>query len=112
MMGDDHERPPDDLVIDTADVDAKLIKIRQRGSLHFTGGDLELLQSHFGKRLDQLDPVENAIGAAYIYLRRAGYEPTWEMAANDVVLEPETEAPNPTGGPNSGISPPSATTGG
>ena len=102
--------PVPGLVIDAADLDAKLITIRMRGTPHFTGGDMDLIQKELGKGIGDLDGAEQAIAAAYIYLRRAGVEgASWEMARDCAIEYVDVD---PTSGGASGISPPSAATGG
>lgn len=103
--------PVPGMVIDTEEVDAKLIRLRMRGSAHFTGGDLDAIQTHYGKSINDLTDAEKTIATAYIYLRRAGVEgANWDMAANDVAMEGDEEIPL-ANGDTLGTSPPSATTG-
>lgn len=104
---------------DTEDIDAKLVKIKVRGSPHFTGGDLDAIQAHFGKPLDDLNSHEMNAAGAYTYLRRMqmhGLVPpdppvSWEMA-NEVALDYVEADMGPTGGGSSPSSPPSAGSGG
>lgn len=99
------------LVINTEEVDAKLITIHIRGQAHFTGGDLDTIQRHFSKPLEELSAAEMAIATAYVYLRRAQVEDaSWELARDGVALE-GFEAMDPTAAASSATSSSSADTG-
>ncbi|MBO0880551.1 MAG: hypothetical protein J2P17_09440 [Mycobacterium sp.] len=96
------------MVIDAQEVDAKLITIRARKQPHFTGGDFDMINRHFGKDFSQLNTGEGMVATAYVYLRRAGIEgASWEMAEHDCAIEFEDETMDPTAGNTSKISPPS-----
>lgn len=106
----------DGLVIDQADVDASLTRLRMRGTPAFTGRDMEEIEAHFAKPIGDLTVSQMQTAAAYVYLRRwgrgRGAPPvTWEAAA-DVLVEIVEETPDPTGSGPSATSPPSATSGG
>ena len=100
------------MVIDATDVDAKLIRIRTRGQPHYTGGDMDAIQNHYGKQLGDLTQAEAMVATAWVYLRRARVEgASWEMAANECAVEYDETPMDPTGGGISETSPGSAATG-
>jgi hypothetical protein len=100
-------------VIDSDEVDAKLPRLRMKGTPAFTGRDMEEIEEHYGKGISDLSVMQMQTASAFVYLRRAlGRDVTWEEAAGLLVEIATEEAPDPTGSGNSATSPPSATTGG
>ncbi|HSS11145.1 MAG TPA: hypothetical protein VLL25_14760 [Acidimicrobiales bacterium] len=111
MTDNDDRMAVPGMILDAADLDAKLITLRVRGTPHFTGGDLDLIQQHYGKDLSDLTGTEMAVATAYVYLRRAQVaQVDWEMAADQVALE-YVQTVDPTVAASSPTSPASADSG-
>jgi len=103
------------MVIDQADVDAKLTRLRMRGTPAFTGRDMEEIEAHYAKPVGDLTVSEMQTAAAFVYLRRAlGRAIGWDEASDILVevVSPDEKTPDPTGSGPSAPSPPSATSGG
>ncbi len=99
-------------IIDTADLDAKLVVLRLRGAPHFTGLDMAAVEARYHKSFSDLTMAEMQTATAYIYLRRAkGDTVTWEQAETQVTFDYE-QPPDPTAAASSATWPPSANSGG
>jgi hypothetical protein len=98
-------------VLDSSDLDAKLVTLKMYGAPHFTGLEMSLIEEHYSKSFSDLTMAEMQTATAFIYLRRAkGDGVTWDGAAQNVTLD-LSQTVDPTGAVSLGTWPPSATTG-
>ena len=75
-------------VLDSEDLDAKLVTLKLHGQPHYTGFDMATITEHFGKPMEDLNPPEMMVATAFVYLRRAiGGRATWGQAETQVAIE-------------------------